>query len=438
MQKDDKLQALIRAFVPGAALLMCAEGLLDSRATVLYAICAVPALGALLWMLLRRGLLRRGDLLLLLGFPLFAWISSLHAYGLTLRFFLSKFLCVWCLLTAVYCAALTDPDREKLAERFACFSVAGLSALQLTALVSASLSLLSDPPAHNMIWGCFLRGRLTALGNANYLGFSAAALLLLSVFGLLETPRGKRALYGTGAVLGWFSLGLSNCRTGILGVSLALGLLVFAALVRGSARRRLLPGILLGLLAAGTAVGLLLLPLPVYRLLLGLPARLLHHPVLAENLKVLELRRFTEHYATLSDRTLIWRRCLSEVFRTPRRALLGVSSVDWGVIPSVYPGHHEILSPHAHNELLEILHRFGLIGLGIWLALLALWCVRGLRLLLDAEQRLSLRFLAAAAAGILAMGFTEPLPYFPAGTTSLALPFFLICGIVMRERRREE
>ena len=108
------------------------------------------------------------------------------------------------------------------------------------------------------------------------------------------------------------------------------------------------------------------------------------------------------------------------------------------MIPSVYPGHHEILSPHAHNELLEILHRFGLIGLGIWLALLALWCVRGLRLLLDSEQRLSLRFLAAAAAGILAMGITEPLPYFPSGTASLALPFFLICGFVMRERRREE
>ena len=46
MQKDDKLQALIRAFVPGAALLMCAEGLLDSRAKILYAICAVPAFRA--------------------------------------------------------------------------------------------------------------------------------------------------------------------------------------------------------------------------------------------------------------------------------------------------------------------------------------------------------------------------------------------------------
>ena len=436
MLKEKRLDKWICWYVPLLALLFCFEGLLGSRASQLYAVCVLPSLCFLFLLLRRNRLLRREDCLLLAAFFLVTWLSSVYGYGLGTAFFLSQFFCRCCILFFLYAASLSLPDWDRMADRWIVLAAAGLLVLHLLLLVRASISLCSEYPGHDLILGCFQYGRLCGLGNPNIMGFSAAALLFLSVYGLLRFSRGRRWFFALPALLGWFNLGLCNCRTGIVGVSLALGLLVFLSLHKGTGKSLFL-GILLALLTAVGAAGLLFLPTLLYRLLMMRLAELLGNPFLAENLSVLHFRTLIERDGTFMDRTRIWLRCLEEVFRTPRRALLGVSSSGWGVIPSVYPGHHEILTPHSHNGLLEILHRFGLFGLFFWLWLTVLWLVRGVRLFFDRTRPLALRYLCAAAAGMLVMGLAEPLPYHPTGLITLAFPYFLICGAVMRERRLE-
>ncbi len=436
MLREEKLDNWIRWYIPLLALLFCFEGLLGPRASLLYAVCALPSLCFLFLLLRGARLLRRQDCLLLSAFFLVTWLSSLYSCGLGLSFFLSRFFCRCCILFFLYAASLSLRDWDKMARRWIWATTVGLFTLHLLLLIRASISLSGGSPGHDLVFGCFLNGRLCGLGGSDSLGFSAAALLFLSVYGLLRSPRSCRWFFACAALLAWFNLGLCHCRAGIVGVSFALGLLVFLLLYKGSGKSLLL-GICLALLSAGCAVCLLHLPLLLYRLLMTRLASLLDDGCLAENARALPLRTLIDLDGAFSGRARIWLRCLEEVFRTPRRALLGISTTSPGGIPSVYPGHHEILVPHSCSGLLEILHRFGLFGLFFWLWVTLLWVGRGIRGFFDRSRPLSLRYLSAAAAGMLVMGLAEPLPYHPTGLITLALPYFLICGALMRERRPE-
>ncbi len=435
MERGEKLQKLLLCYVPVVGLLYCMDPLLDPVSYLLYLITGLAGLLVTALLVLGGRMFQRADCRLLLAFTLCFWLSSLCSFGFGLAFFLSRFFTSWCVLLSLYLAAAFIRDRQRLAARFFLACVLGLMILNLSVLILASRSHCEEQPVIDRFYGCFLFGRLWAVGNANILGFYAAALLFASCYGLLNCPGRYRLVFAAGVLLGWMNLGLSGCRTGIVGVSLSAGLLCFLRLHNGAGYKRLLRAALFGMLASAAALLLLYCSVFVYRWIMGLIARLSGNDFLLSNLQTLKLRRLSDDDGTFTGRTLIWARCIREVFRSPRRALLGVSSLGWGNISSVYPGHHEIFTAHAHNELLEILQRFGLIGLGIWLALLGIWCGKGFRLFFDRSRPLFLRDLSALAIGILIMGITEPLPFHPSGTAVLAVPFFLICGCVMQERR---
>ncbi len=426
MKKNTDLA--LSLFFSVAFLLYCFEGLWGRAEHLLCAAIALPSLGVCVYCMLFGRLYRNWDTRLLLAFLGLAWLSALVNYGLSLTFFFSRFFCVWVFLLCGYFSVQTVAAPERFLLGCSHAGVAGLSIVNVFALLHATVSLTAAVPGRDTVRGCFELGRLCALSNANILGFACCTLLLLSLYAALRTGGKRRLVFLLPALLGWFNLGLTNFRTGILCVSLAVGGLVFSLLYRK--QRPFLASAALAVLAAGGAAASLYLPLPLYRGVLGLfPGKF---RLTAQSF----LPRMLSDSATFLDRTRIWCVTLREIFRTPRRTWLGVSSIGESPIAGVYPGHHEILTSHAHNVYLEILRRFGVFALLLLLALLVLWCIRGARRFFDRKTSSAAAFLMAIAAVTLLTGLVEQLP-FPIGKAHcLSIPFFLICGYAARTGRK--
>ena len=436
----DRLERWLAVYVPAAALLYASQGLWTGILTKLYALTAVAALAVTVLCVLRERLYRTADVLLILFFPVFAAVSAVLNFGLSLTFFTSRFAVIWLVLLSLYFALRVTPDPEKTMARFAAASVLGMSLVCISVLLTATASLFPAVPGKNTVRGCFQVGRLCGLSNANVFGFYCTGLFLLSVYAFLRAAGKVRRLWVLSGVLGWFALGLTNCRTGIIGLSFFLGLLVFFALLNGAAGRRLgrfrIPAAAgIAALAALALMLSLYLPALAYRGVLTLFGSLTRREDLLRNLSAMTSRGLLDD-ETLAERTDVWWKVLAEMRKTPLRTWVGISSLNTDGIGGVYGGHHEILIPHAHSTYLEMLRRFGVLGFALLLASLLRWCVAGVKRLTGRGERAAARCLAAAAAAILLMGTVEQVPFPYSTVCSLSLPFFSICGYCMNERRR--
>lgn len=437
MKKESTLTKYWIWFAAIAGFLYSFEALWGNAARPICAAIGWISVVCALYCIMTGRLLRRWDTWLFAAFLLMTCVSAFAGYGLTPRYFTSIPFCVWLFLAAMYFLMRTTSEPELLLRRFAVMSLLGFSLVNLSVLVFATASLFSRIPGENMLTGCFYQGRLYGLTNANVMSFSSAALLFLSIFCSLDSDSGKRWPYALSALLGWMTLGLTNCRTSILGVSLAIGLLVFAAVWRHK------PGVVgfLAALIAGIAVGILAsvsfyLPLYIYRGILHTAAMATGNHVLEKNLASLTARFFTEDNGTLTSRTLIWSKVFHDLADSPRNTLLGISSISEGRITNIDPLKPEFQVTHAHNSYLELLRRFGVPGFLFCMALVVIWCIRGAKLFFHPRKKLSVVFLMAAAVGMLVMGLTEQVPFPYLKACSLSPIFFLICGCAMRSSEK--
>jgi hypothetical protein len=433
------LQICACCFIAAAAVLYAFQGMWDRGALLLYLGTGLLAAAVSVCCLLSGRLYRQHDIRFLLLFLVYAFLSSAFVYGLTIHFFVSRFFCVWAVLFAAYCVILVVPEPKKLFFCYTLFSALSLSAMCLLVLTHASRSLLMRYPAQDLARGCFRVGRLCGLGNANYFGFACFSLLTVSLFGLLHSSARVRFLYLFAAGTGWFCLGLANCRTAIVGFSFALALFSFVTLRKSAARFRSRPLFLfvlavLPLLVLIISLFSFYLPLPLYRLVMSLLNRSAGNPHLENNLTALVSRDLIADGDTFSDRVLIWTNCLRSCFKNSRRALLGITRLSRDAIGAVYAGRHDIQTPHAHNACLELLRRYGLIGLAILLPLFFLWCREGIRRLFSDEPQ-GICFFLCCAAGMLLMSVSEPVPLAYDAPCYLDIPFLLACGYCVRAGR---
>lgn len=440
-QSGGLIQILAEVYICAIAALYSLEGLWSSM-LVFYAVSGIAALGVMLSCLALGRLYRKTDVLLMLFFLCFAWISATVSFGFTRYFFFSKFFCAWCLLLSLYFVIQCAPDPDRLLRRFGSVFVVGLSASCLYILIHATASIFREYPAQNTVRGCFQLGRLCGFTNANRLGMACAALIMLSIFGWLATAGRKRHFYALPALIGWFVLGMTNCRTGIVGISICVGMLAFLVILRKPIPcKGIWRWIVSGVFAAVLALVImesLYLPTRLYQIVLRRFANIVGNSDLLNNLQALRVRGVSEPVGTVSDRFLTWKKCLSDVFKTPRRTWFGVSSMDKEGILSVYEGHHEIDTKHALNTYLELLREFGLIGTAIWLILLLHWFRTGIRILRDPQQSVPSLCLSASAAAILAMGLSESVPFTHIQFCYVPILFFLICGFMERKRAAYE
>ena len=204
-------------------------GMLSAGLTnVLYLTGGLTGLAIVLYCVIRRQLYLSADTVLFSVFLLFSWISAIAAFGISLSFFCSNFICAWMMILAVYYAARTVPDSSKLLR-------AGVFALSVTDLIvclsalwHATQTLGGETTPAAIVTGCFKNGRLCALRNANTFAFVCAALIFVSFLGMVSAKGLMKIYYVVAAVTGWFCLGLTGCRTGALGVAAALGIVMFS------------------------------------------------------------------------------------------------------------------------------------------------------------------------------------------------------------------
>ncbi|MBR0140539.1 MAG: O-antigen ligase family protein, partial [Firmicutes bacterium] len=375
-------------------------------------------------------------------FAVFAWISSLVSFGLSTGYFFSVYFTNCVYLFGLYACIRTSSDPDRLMLWYARAAALSQSVVCLGIMIRATLSLCTEEQGHNLYRGCFQSGRLCGLGNANVLGFCALSLLIVSVFGALRTKGIERSAFGASAVIGWFTLGLTNCRTGAVCLSASLGILTFFRL-RGRALGRtgrftakdFVIALLVFCLIVVVSVSAFYLPTRIYKGVLVMYAKAAGQQYLLKNTETPISRSITAGTGTLADRFLIQKKVISDIFSSPRRLWLGVSEQNGDRVKGVYDGHHEISSAHAHNTYLELLMREGFLGMAAWLPLLLLWCSRGLKNLSDSEAPAAVRYLMAAAAAILCMGVIEAAPFSYRVMSYVSTPFFVICAYSMSRER---
>lgn len=500
MISENTMQVSMTLYTVFVAVLYALDGIWEDRTVLIYGLTGLLGLVFSLISVLSGRLYRETDVRLLLLFLLYAWISASFCFGLSISFFCTRFFCVWMVFCSIYFVIRSVPDAERLLRTFILVFSISIGLLCLYVLLHACVSIAYVNPAMNTVRGCFQLGRLCGIGNANYMGFACTALVISSVFGWLDSyecmrsaiPDGDcrrkfssesgkvsrylrglssgtadfagcngryrilRVLYTGTAALGWFALGLTGCRTGMIGVSLAVGDVVYILLNtdaeqgRASAKNRCrVPRsetkvrrikarrfVLLTVPVVSACMMLLSFELPVilFRTAARVYCALADDQVVWGHLSSLTVRRLTDHDGTMLDRIYTWKRCLLLCFKNVRTMLLGITVFSSDGIGGVYEGHHEILVPHAHNVYLEMFRRFGLIGFLIWLFPLCLWIEKGWRTIRLRGESSAVRFLAAACAGLLVMGLAEPVPFMYSSRCQLPLLFFLICSCCVRRR----
>ncbi len=418
------------------------EGLWGKYVMVRYAHIGIAGLVVSLAVIFYGRLYRYCDVLLLFLFAVFAWISSLVSFGLSTGYFFSVYFTNCVYLFGLYGSIRASDDPEKLLLWYARAAAVAHSVVCLKILVRATASLCTEEQGHDLYKGCFQSGRLCGLGNANVLGFCALALLIVSVFGILRTKGIERAAFCAACAVGWFTLGLTNCRTGAVCFAATLGILVFftgrsRAIGRSgrfSAGDFAVSAVISALVVLA-AVSSAYLPLRIYRLVLVTYAKAADQQFLLRNMETPISRSITAGTGTLADRFLIQKKVISDIFSSPRRLWLGISEQNGDRVTGVYDGHHEIRSAHAHNTYLELLMREGFLGMTAWLPLLFLWCRQGFKNLTGSGTPASVRYLMGAAASILAIGCIEAAPFSYRVMSYLSTPFFIICAYSMSRER---
>ena len=366
------------------------------------------------------------DTFLFLTFFSLGWISSIVAYGLSVSFFFSKFICAWMAFFALYYLASSAAGREKVFGTVALvFSATGL-VICIGVLIMATRTLFMEPNPYFEMTGTIKSGRLCAFGNSNLFGFTCTAFLLVSIFGVLSSKGIMRVYYSLCVWASWFCLGLTGSRTSAIGVSASLGILLFSSGIKkfciGKKDRMILRyGVvfIISVLATALAIESFALPTVIY------------HEVLLRFSGVdfyINTRTVHEKSGTVTDRSFIWIATVKSLFRNPRRLFLGISPISTEPVWQLYAGHHEFSAPHAHNAFLELARSSGILSVFIWVILLIRWAKECIRGLFDFELMPAFRYMAAGAAGIMIMGLMEPVPLRYSTSLPLSMVFFIICG----------
>ncbi|WP_026519540.1 O-antigen ligase family protein [Butyrivibrio sp. FCS006] len=417
------------------------EGIWGTMTKAPYVLTGGMAAVMVIYALFFGRLYRNVDIFLWVVFMSFAWISTIVNLGVSLHFFMSQFFCVWLMFLAIYCAVqITDDPREFLRWVFAVYSAA-LCMMCLYVLVKATESLRYKSSYNDYVRGCFRSGRLCAMNNANLFAFSCVVLIISSLLAFLSIRRRLKFAFIFTGFTGWLCLGLTGCRSGMIGVSLSFGIVMYSLLQSGKIRLgirnallRNIESVLISVFVFWCALESFLLPVHFYRLAITAVANLTGQSSLLENVSSLVIRRISDDDGTFSDRIFIWPRGIQQCLKTPRRFLIGISPFSKEPITGVYEGHHEILTSHSHNTYIELLRKHGALGLITWISLLFIWGGIGIRILFDKRESSAMKYLMAAAAGILVMGLVEPVPFMFSSWSYAAIPFFLAGGYCFRNR----
>ncbi len=403
------------------------------------------ALGGIIviYCLFRNDFLRKPDTFLFSLFIAFSLISTLLGGGDFLDFFLSGFMSVWILIFASYYIVQEGSDGYRYLRAAFFISSLIICMHSIFSLIYASVSLFDGNKKMDMIKGCFLRGRFYAIGNANFMGFSCGALIIMSIFGLIVNARRrgiKRTFYAITGLVGWFCLGLTGCRTAAVGISFAMGLFAFFYLINKISGINIIKRVLLSLIISGLiftgVLTSLYLPSFIYRESMTIIGSAFLGKDALKSLLEINAHRISEDDGTMTGRTLIWVAGIIDCLKNPRRLLFGISPLSTEGIYTAYPGHHEIRSAHAHNAYIEMLRENGIFGYVTIVALIIGWAINGLKVLLSKETDRAERFLVAAFFAMLLMGMAEPMPFADSQKSFLTITFFMTCGYITKLGRR--
>lgn len=401
--------------------------------------CSFIVLGGsiIIYCLHRNDFLRKFDTFLFSLFIAFSLISTLLGGRGFLDFFLSGFMAIWLMILASYYIVQEGSDGSKFIRVSFFISSLILSMHSIFSLIYASVSLFDGNKKLDLIKGCFIRGRFYAIGNANYMGFSCGALIIMSIFGFIVNARRrgiKRTFYAITGLVGWFCLGLTGCRTAAVGISFAIGLFAFFYLINKISGIKIIKRVLLSLIISGLiftgVLTSLYLPSFIYRESMTIIGSAFLGKDALKSLLEINAHRISEDDGTMTGRTLIWVAGIKDCLKNPRRLLFGISPLSTEGIYTAYPGHHEIRSAHAHNVYIEILRENGIFGYVTIVALIIGWAINGMKVILSKETDRAELFLVAAFFAMLIMGMAEPMPFADSQKSFLTITFFMTCGYI--------
>lgn len=386
----------------------------------------------------RGRLFKKWDVRILLLFFLYVFGVCLFYYGFSYHLFTIASYFLWMNLGFLFLAFRTVKDPDRVLKYFTITYVAILVLLECVILVHATLSLKEAIPGSDRLWGCFRVGRLCGMTNANTLSFHAMTAAALAMIQWLKGNARAKLIYGIALFLQWFIMGMTNCRTTILSLSVCFMLFLFAAIYRRNFQKPKRGGIraCVGMIVVPILVPAILLlsfllPTTICRGGISLVANATRDQQLKKSMGLVYERNVTD-VDTLADRKLIWERSLELIFMNPRRTLLGTSLRSPENVNGAYEGRHDIPMLFAHNSFLEIFRKLGFTGLCFWIILLCLWGRKAISVYLDAKRDLGVMFLMASGAGCILTGMTEmgPFPFYV--VTAVPLLFFICCGYCMR------
>ena len=436
------VQILSIIFITIVAALFSFQGMWNKPAVHIFHIIGAMSAFVALFSILYKRLYLQIDIKLLFVFFTYLWLSSVFVYGLSIAFFHSPTFCIWLIIFAVYCIVQIVPNSEKFLNWYSFVSALSLGIMCFGVLYHAGQSLFMEIPIQDTVRGCFRLGRLCGITNANNLAFACYALIIMSVFGFIRSSKLIKVFYLLTASTGWLCLGLTNSRTTIIGLAFTCALFSFIMIRKHfssihSKLKSVLIAVFISLLVMFGVLASFNFTLPIYRSSMMFLNHRTDNPNLNNNLLSLSYRGLLDDNGTLTDRTLIWTSCIKSSFKNVRRALLGTTQLGIDRIGGIYAGRHDITVAHAHNAYLEILRRYGLIGLSIWLALLIIWCRNGIKQLFCNGEKSSILFLLCSVAGILLISTTEPYPLARFELNYLDFPFLIAGAYCIRYGRVE-
>ena len=457
IRKGELLQRVVVVLIGVIVLIYSFEGIWGTRDMRPYLYMA--PIGAVLMItgVVCGRLYQNPDTCLIALFLALSWISTIFSLGLSADFLTSRFFCTFMIFLGMYFIIQIIPDPIKV---FTCFSgiyTAGMSLMCLYVLAHASRFLLSEDPWVDMAKGCIKNGRLCGLNNANSMGIACASMIIVAMFGFINSGKKIKWFYVLGFLLGWFCLGLTGCRTGMIGASFVACLFAFIVFYKRlnsnstnpnsismtsnsiKTRSGVIKTVAVIIFSIAIFVIVLksfLLPTYIYRIVMTGIAMITGRNWAIPAISDLIVREIGEDDGTLSDRTLIWASCIKQCTKTLRRFLLGISPLSRENIINIYEGRHDLKAPHSHNTYLELLRKHGLLGFITWMILVINWCVMGVKTLFSKKESMSVKYLCIGAAAILLMGMAEPVPFSTSLWCYSGIPFFMICGYCIRMRRR--
>ncbi|MCR5770675.1 MAG: O-antigen ligase family protein [Butyrivibrio sp.] len=437
------LQRLVLALVSMIVFIYSFEGIWGEKTSVPYKLTAAAGIICILFCVFYKGMYRNIDTCVITVFIAISYISTIFNLGLSANFLTNRLFYAWMIFLGIYFIIQIVPDPMKIFSYYAMASTVGLSILCLYILAHASRFLLLENPWKDIFKGCIVGGRLCGISNANRMGVACASLVMISIFGFLCSRTKSRWLYIIGTVIGWFCLGLTGCRTAMIGVSIIAFLYVFMLIYKNPGFIKT-DNIVIRVVAYIAVLAIVffvvlrsfVIPMYVYKFMMSIAAFITGCDYADAKIASLIVRKISDDDGTMSDRTLIWSACLEQCTKNLRHFLLGISPFSNENIPNIYEGRHDLKTVHAHNMYLEILRRYGLFGFITWMSLVIGWCFIGIKIFFSKKVSILVKYLCACAAGILIMGITEEVLFSNHMWCYTGIPFFLICGLCVRIRRK--